>query len=155
MLEQEPEQEKELSEQEIHDAIHYAHRLIANNTKFHETDDTFKDLELGTLSSEKIEQAKEEVVIKRIEREIKRIEREAIIQKIDDWIVFASIKIGGLISVIIGSIEVISPNLLPLTLPASFPPIMLATVGIVLLGGKRAISLLRDFFNAIPTEKER
>lgn len=83
--------------------------------------------------------SKKDVEEARRKAEIAAIERQAKIGAWSDYIEFVTAKLIGLAGTVVGGIEYVAPDILPIVLAR---PGLIASVGLTLLTGKAFLSLL-------------
>lgn len=86
--------------------------------------------------------AKKDVDSARLSEQIRVIERQGKIAAWNDYLGFAVSKILGTGGLLIGGLEVLDPNILPVVLKS---PEMIAGVSLALLTGKNIVSLIANF----------
>ena len=87
-------------------------------------------------SKEKLSEVKEEL-------EIKRVQKEYFIEKVNDYSTLITTKVFGLGSLVIGILELLDPSLLDINLTPPVTPFALISVGMALLINEQVILVIR------------
>ena len=86
--------------------------------------------------------------------DIKKLERKAFIEAINDYSTLITTKAVGVGSLVVGVLEFLAPNLLPLVVPAPITPLTLIGVSMGFLLNKEAILIMRNFSKIVDQNKE-